>query len=208
MQSTLFIGTAMVAVLAFTAATRAETLHFDVLRGGNSIGTHVIAIDHQGPATSVDIATNVAVKVAFVTAYRFTHEGHERWQGDSLAALSSVTNDDGKKHELSVKAANGVFAVHADGRDAEVMPRGLGSLWRASLVAGGPLLNTLDGSLMTVDIRDAGAETVETAKGPVPARHLTIRGDLVRDVWYDPDGLLVKLTMTGSDGSAVEYRRR
>ncbi len=197
-----------VALLAGLLPAQAETLRFDVLRNDSQIGTHVIAIDQKGDSTKVDIATNVAVKIAFVTAYRFTHEGHETWQAQALTALTSQTNDDGKKHQLAVRGEADRLAVHADGHDTTAEAMGLGSLWNARFLAQGRLLNTLDGSVMAVDIRDAGPETLQGPRGPLAAHHFVIRGDLVRDVWYDEKGLLARLTMAGSDGSPVEYRRQ
>jgi hypothetical protein len=52
--------------------------------------------------TTVSIATDLAVKVLFVTAYRFQHAASEHWVGGRLIALNSTTDDNGTRHRVSV----------------------------------------------------------------------------------------------------------
>lgn len=127
--------------LPFTAAQAAspEKLEFTVVRNGSEIGTHTVSVVSSGPETRVDVATNIAVKVAFVTVYRFVHEAKELWNGDRLVALNSITNDDGTKPKLVVQANGGNLSVNGDGKqataDAAIMAEGrrrgaLGSIHR------------------------------------------------------------------------------
>jgi hypothetical protein len=50
-----------------------------VLREGEEIGRHELLFRRQGDKLAVDVRTRVAVKVLFVTAYRFEHDGQEFW---------------------------------------------------------------------------------------------------------------------------------
>ena len=61
------------------------------------------------------------------------------------------------------------------------------SLWNAAIVKATKAINTIDGRKMT---------------------HYRLSGDLARDLWYDADGVLVKVAFVGDDGSKVEYRLR
>jgi hypothetical protein len=67
------------------------------------------------------------------------------------------------------------------------------------------LLNTLDGKLMAVHAVKLGEETVTGPHGAAPAAHWRIDGDLKRDIWYDAQGVMVKLSLLGEDGSLVTY---
>lgn len=186
------------------------TLAFTVLRDGKPIGTHRLMFDSKGgDVTTVDIETKIAVKVLFVTAYRFEHSGHEVWTGDRIAALSSNTNDDGEKHDVSLKIEGGVLKGMADGKAASDDPSApLGSLWSPAPAGTTVMTNTVTGKPMKVSVDAVGQEKVALPNGnSVEARHLAIHGDLERDVWYGPNNTLVKLAFKAKDGSAITYVR-
>jgi len=66
-------------------------------------------------------------------------------------------------------------------------------------------LSMRDGSTLSVDVAYRGEETVGGVEGPVTARHYLLTGELTREVWYDPDGVLVKVRFSGQDGADIEY---
>lgn len=180
-------------------------LHFGVFRDGEPVGTHDIVFADAG--ARVDIRTRVAVKLAFITVYRFEHDGHEAWNGDDLMALDSTTNDDGTRHRLSVKGGHASLSVTGDGKTQTVpAPIVPASLWRDDIVRSARILNTLDGRVMEVAVADMGADTVEAAGRSVPAHHYAMTGGLQRELWYDATGVLVKVRFQAKDGSSVEYR--
>lgn len=59
---------------------------------------------------------------------------------------------------------------------------------------------------MTIDVTRMDDDAVETPRGPVTARHYSITGDLQRELWYDPNGVLVQVRFLGEDDSTIEYR--
>jgi len=180
-------------------------LKFDVLRGGKTIGSHIMTFADGGQ--SVDIKTKIAVKVVFITVYRFELDAHEDWKDGKLAALTSTSNNDGVKHTLSAKASGAGLAVTVDGKvtqaDASIIPA---TLWREDTVNQSVLLNALDGSELNISVADKGQDFVEVAGAMVKAHHYVLSGDLERELWYDAKGVLVHIRLTGSDGSAVDYR--
>ena len=206
---------ALAAMLAFVAsAVRAAPpadgrLDFAVIRGDEQIGGHEMLFRQEGDALSVDVRTRIAVKVLFVTAYRFEHDGQELWRGGRLVRLDSKTDDDGTKHELHAQAGAAGLEVSADGRhetvDAGILPA---SLWNEGVLRAGKLLNTLDGRAMAVTVEDLGAETVSVRGKPVAARHYRISGELERDVWYDANSVLAQVRFHGKDGSEILYALR
>ncbi len=181
-------------------------LRFQVLREGSPIGTHTLRFAEDADALRVEVVTDVAVDVAFITVYRFAHEGREVWRDGRLVALDSQTDDDGTDHRLTISAEGGKLVVEGDGKRSEAAPGIIpASLWHPELVEQPVLLNTLDGRAMAVDVTLVGTEAVPARGGTVEARHYAIRGDLERDVWYDDAGTLVRVRFTGSDGSDIVY---
>lgn len=184
-------------------------LDFTVLRDGDKVGTETLHFAKQaGGAMDVDIKTNVEVSMMFVTVYRFEQRSHEHWNGNRLASLTSTTNDDGTKHDLTVTTDGDGLKV-ADNGVAKQLPTDLlpASLWNDGIVAApqATLLNTLDGTAMKVKVADLGTETVDVGSGQVTAHHYALSGDLKREVWYDPQGVLVKVRFAAKDGSDIQY---
>src|SRR5229473_1665183 len=54
-----------------------------------------------------------------ITAYRYIHSGREVWNGDTLQALDSETDDNGKKYKVHVqRGANGLTVERQAPADA------------------------------------------------------------------------------------------
>jgi hypothetical protein len=193
---------------AFAAPPPGGVLDFTVLRNGSEVGRHEMLFRNEADSLKIDIRTNVAVKVAFITAYRFEHEGHEVWQGGRLARLWSKTNDDGTKHVLDVTAGGDGLVVMADGKEPEKLSTSIpASLWNERIVQQRNILNTLDGTCMSIQVSDLGTETLIVKNARLPARHYVVTGDLERELWYDAQNVLVKVRFKAKDGSDIEYLR-
>jgi len=184
------------------------SLNFTVMREGEEIGSHVIKFSRAGDRVGVEIKTDVEVTVLFVPVYHFNHQGREVWQNGKLTMLVSSTDDDGTKHNLTVKGEAATLNINGDGRSSTV-PSGIipASLWHPDLARPGKtsILNTLDGHRMNINTTFIKEEKVMVGSTEVMAKHFNIAGGLERDVWYGPDGTLVKVGFKGSDGSDIEY---
>lgn len=184
-------------------------LEYSVLRDQELVGAHVVDLSSSGNTTNVKVSTNVVVKVAFITVYRFEHAGLETWQGNRLVSIRTRTNDDGTPHQLSATAEGDHLRVAADGSQGSVggaiIPA---SLWNAAIVNQGSILNTLDGREMPISVIDRGDEIVRAGGGNVTARHYTISGGIDRDVWFDRTNTLVRVAFAAKDGSHIVYQLR
>lgn len=183
-----------------------QDLNFTVMREGDAIGTHVMKFNQSGDTLNIDIVTDVTVKLAFITVYRFEHKGIETWRNGRFVAASTVSNDDGKDHILKVQAEGDQLAVNGDGEvhktSVGIMPA---SLWNPDIVKHDVLLNTLHGKHMKVTVEDIGEESVMVKGVPVTARHYSIHGELERELWFDKAGTLVQVRFKGSDKSEILY---
>lgn len=180
---------------AFAAAPPPSgRLAFDVTRKDSDIGDHVFTFSGGGGDFDVNVSTDIAVRVPLIRAkvYSYEQRSQETWRGGSLVHLASRTDADGKKEQV----------------DAPVDRLPPGSLWSVDTVRASRLVNTIDGAVMKVRVADLGSERIAADGRTIAARHYRISGDLDRDVWYDADGYLARLTLVADDGSTVTYVRK
>jgi hypothetical protein len=183
-----------------------QNLNFTIVRSGDAIGTHTMGFRQTADGTEVTIQTAIAVKIAFVTVYRFAHSGTEFWHDGRIAALKSTTNDNGTHHQLNVVASGDRLAIDCDGTESSALAGTIpASLWNQAIIEQETVLNTLDGSTMALKVADLGADKIAVHGNTIVAHHYALHGDLERDLWYDEHGTLVQIALTGSDGSPVLY---
>jgi hypothetical protein len=199
----------LTAAAPFASAVAADlvdgTYAFKVFRDGDEIGTHTLVARHDGQDLVLDIVVAIKVKVAFVTAYRYEQTRREVWREGRLVAFESDTNDDGTKAKTSGKLDGDMLVVSGPGGTTKLRPDIIpNSWWNPDLPKQSELLSTLDGKVLKVGVQDAGEETVDTAKGPVKARHYILSGEVEREVWYDADGRWVHMR-TGRGGTPVDW---
>ncbi len=193
--SILTMGLAVCLAAPINAASlpQSGSLKFDVIRKGKDIGDHSYKFSGTKNSYSVKVSTNVIVKVPLIklTAYNFQHDSVETWKNGKLQKLWSTTNDDGTPHKVNSGASS-------------ILPA---SLWNEDIVKRKTLLNTVNGKKMSIRAADFGSESITTKKGTVSARHYRISGGLERDLWYDANGDLARVSFKADDGSVVIYVR-
>jgi hypothetical protein len=184
-----------------------DKLRFTITRNDEPIGTQAIEINRAGAETSVSVATDLSVKVMFITAYRFEQTEKERWVNGKLVGLTSATNANGERHEVQVTANATGLDVKADGKvsrvDQNIMPA---SFWNPELLARPTLLDTQAGKTAPLTVRDNGMEDLKIKTQVVKARHYTVSSMFSQDLWYDSQARLVQSKMVASDGSVIMYR--
>jgi hypothetical protein len=182
---------------------------FTVWRGASPIGAHRIFFRAEGDDLVVTVAIDLAVRVAGIAVYRYTHRNREVWRGGRLVSLETTTNDDGTAYAVSARAGAEGLLVTAGGRTvaapADILPS---SYWHPETPRARRLLNTQSGAVEAIAVAPPAADAVETAAGRVPARRFAMTGGIAGDFWYDEAGRLAKVAFTAkSDGSLIWYRR-
>jgi hypothetical protein len=205
----VILGT-LVAVLsiitggAAQADSKVTTLNFAVTRNGDQIGSTTVKLQHNGDQTIAETATNVQVKIAFITVYRYEQRLTERWVGGKLDALNAVTDDNGSMHKVSAARSGGKLSVNADGKISQVDPAMIpANLWNASLVRTTAALDPKDGSVTPVLVVDRGREQLVVQGRALTAHRYSIKTTIPQEVWYDEEQHLVKVELRGSDGSTI-----
>lgn len=184
-------------------------LAFQVFRGNSQIGTHRISFTRAGEDLVVDIAIDLAVRVAGIAVYRYTHRNREIWRNGRLVSIDTTTDDDGEKVAVIGRATGAGLEVRVGG-NRTVMPATIlpTSYWHPRTSEARQMLNTQGGDLLTFAIAAGGEEQIDTTKGKVPARRLNFTGGLDVDIWYDRAGRLARIAFkTKRDGTPIWYRR-
>ena len=205
-----FVASAAAGGLLLPATARADTglLAFDVSRNGSKIGSHSITLRQDGNRVESDIAIDLEVKLAFITAYRYTHRNHEVYVDDQLVSMQSWTDDNGSRYE--VEARNRGDRLEVRGTDgtvelpASILPT---TYWKPRMVQDASWINTQHGRLVEGRSELVGEEVVEVGGQSVECERFAIRGDIALDLWYGPIGW-TQLAFTVRGDNHIRYTRR
>ena len=185
------------------ASAEPQHLVYNISRNGSPIGQNVLDIDKEGGVTSVNMTSDVDVKVLFMSAYSYHYTGNETWTDAQLIAFKSQTNDNGKMHNVSVRPNGDRLQLDADGRRSNVAKTtGLDDFWTPQLLSKPMVLDASDGHEMTFAVQDLGMETIPYRGAPRPAHHFRLTGDINRDLWFDAN-TPVRFQLKARDGSMI-----
>jgi hypothetical protein len=188
-----------------------ESLSFKIFWQGSDIGRHVQTIVPMGGNGSFTVTTSVdmLVKVAFITAYRYEHEGQEVWREGFLQSVASRTHDDGEDVEMSgTRTAEG---FETQGKFGHVIaPHNVmtsNTLWSPKILDERRVLDSQNGDVMNVSTQFEGKDKVDVPEGVEEARkYRFVTPTMAGHIWYDETGDWVK-GLFKKDGEAVEYIR-
>jgi hypothetical protein len=207
----LKIAAGILVALAFGAnaapGASSETLRFAIMRNGDQIGTHTVEINRGPKEISVNMATDLAVKVMFITAYHLQYTTTEKWVGGKLVALNAESDDNGTKHKVSATLKANGLEVEADGKtstvDKNIFPA---TLWNHEVVKHSQVLDPKDGEVVPITVTDQGMDDLTIDERTVKAHHYVLKGKFPQDVWYDEKGRLVQSSLVAPDGSVILYK--
>ena len=210
------IFAALVAAHTFSAPVSADPLdlyggqiHFDIVRKGQVIGSHLVAMRRDGEAIETRSEVRIEIDVLIFTAFRYEYESKAVWSDGQLQHLTVDLDDDGKQSLLIAKRGSVGMEVSRNGVKA-LLPEPLYPTehWNAGVLRERRVLNTITGKVNDVEMAEVAREYVATELGDVPATRYRYGGDLDVDVWYDDHGRWVKMRFKGRDGSTIEYACR
>ena len=181
-------------------------LTFDILRDGDKVGAHTVIFERKGNRTVARAETDIAIRVLFFTAFRFTYESESEWEGDRMMSLRARTDDDGDvtfaeaRREgdlLKVRGSRGEYTV-----EGGIFPT---DHWHAGVIGATQVLNTVTGGLNEVSMQEKGRERLDLPGGAVTARRFAYSGQLETEVWYDEKDRWIRMRFGARDGSVIEY---
>ena len=180
---------------------------FRIIRADKRIGTHEISFERLADGGErVRTAIDIEVKVFGFSAYRYTHRAEEIWRRGVLDSLDTTTErSNGPDKRVRARRGGDTLRVTGSGGEHTVGGEVLTtSLWHRDTPAQSRLLGIEDGTLKTVEGSLIGRGPVVTPQGEVRAKRYAVRGEFARDLWYDPEGRLLRVAFTTDrDGSRI-----
>jgi hypothetical protein len=183
-------------------AARLAPLRFRILREGTAIGTHRLAFAEAADATlTAETEVDIAVRLAGITVFRFSHRFREVWSEGRLRSATSRKDRNGTVTQMTARAEGGAILVEgpegAQRHPAEAAPL---SWWDVTRIeAQRPLFANDTGKAL----RLAWTRT------PLPGggRRWRCTGDAEGEGTWAADGTWLAWTTKGDDGSVVTYER-
>jgi hypothetical protein len=188
-------------------ATARRDLRFRALWQRSSIGEHRVAFRMDGDRLVVDTHLDIAVRVLFFTVFRLKHDAQEIWQAGRLVSVTSTTDRDGTRLQVSGDAvADGFRIVGEDGpflATADLLTTN--ALWDSRIVHERRLIDVQYGGEIGLAAKLLGDERVDTPQGQVRAsRYQMITPHYAGSVFYDGDQRWIK-ALIELKGQTIEY---
>ena len=187
---------------------KAYQLKYEVGRNGTPIGHYHFDIREQGNSYHFEARLDIEVSVLGFTVYGLEHKRSEHWRNDRLIALEGKSvYDDGKKYKISLHR-EGEARYHLRVNDSKQIirdrvvsfsPRRPGNWDKARLI-------TLKGEADAITKQKIGTTRITMNGTDYKATHYRMKGDVVRDLWYDASGRLLKLSYN-RDGDTIAFLR-
>jgi hypothetical protein len=196
------------AATAIVLPTAAANRRFSVLYKGFKIGTHTVAYSAATGETRISTDINLEVKLAFLTAYAFSHRSEETWRAGRLMSLNSDTVEHGEPLHVEGAATPQGFRVVSKGGPfiASAATLTSNSLWTPAMLEQATVVDAQRGGIIGVSARKVADEPIAIPGGQVQAmRYTLITPYYAGSVWYDRANLWVRGEFE-RDGSTVQYQ--
>jgi hypothetical protein len=196
------------AATASALPTAAANRRFSVRYKGIRIGTHTVSFSSATAETRVNTEINLEVKIAFLTAYSFSHHSEETWRAGRLMSLNSETVEHGESIRVEGAATPQGFRVVSKSGPyiAAAATLTSNSVWTPAMLEQTTVVDAQHGGVIGVSARKVADELIVIARGPVTAtRYSFITPYYAGSVWYDKENLWVHGEFE-RDGSKVQYQ--
>ena len=206
----LIAGSALGAALPTLAIAQPVpgSLRFRIMRVGKQIGTHTVGFQRTGGSLRVSTAIDIEVKIAFVSAFRFSHRGEERWEDERLVELKSSTNENGERFEVTgILGSDGLKVTAPNGTTvAPATAFTTNNLWNPMALRSKDLVDAHHGGIVGIVGRmDSEEEIVVGSKPIVAARYRIVSPFFAGSIWYD-QGNRWRKSVFELKGEQVEYQ--
>lgn len=181
---------------------------FKVLLDNREIGSHQFIVSEENGRQVIETEASFDVRVLFVNLYSYRHQNREIWQGDCLAAINSVTDDNGKDFLVRGKAADERFEL----KTAETQKQLPGCVmtfayWNPAFLSAEKLLNVQTGKYEDVSIEQVGEETLTFQGQDINAfKYVVSLGAGPITLWYSAsDFRWLALESEAAGGRTLRY---
>src|SRR5215472_10205418 len=196
------------AATAFVLPNAAANRRFSVRYKGIRIGTHTVSYSSATGETRVKTEIDLEVKVAFITAYAFSHRSEETWRAGRLMSLNSDTLEHGETLHVEGAATPQGFRIVSKGGPfiASAATLTSNSLWSPAMLEQTTVVDAQRGGVIGVSSRKLAEEPIEIPGGQVQTtRYTFVTPYYAGSVWYDKANMWVHGEFE-RDGSTVQYQ--
>ncbi len=179
---------------------------FEVTRDGKPIGTQTVTLKRDGDLLTVTTESAIAVKLLGIVVYRMHQVLTDTYLGNRLVAVAAETKDPNglRAGKLALDSGRWTGKLGKQSRDFECDCRTSSTMFQMAGLEGTQMIEISELQLRSVTIEDKGMEVLDLPEGQVQTHHFAVKGDIEREVWYDPAGNLVSARQRGSDGSLIQ----
>lgn len=178
-----------------------SNLLFQVSRKGMPIGMSRARFTPVAGGFEVAQEIELAVKLAFVTVYRYHQVAEERWLDGLLAASDIHTEDDGERTRVTVEREADELKVTGPGLAYRLALGHMtdAAFWNIRSMEQERLVDSQHGDLMSIRVAPPVQDVIEVAGQMLPTVRHTITASPSRKgtpregtVWYDMTGRSVR----------------
>lgn len=191
------------------AASKTETLRFEVFLDDERIGSHSFNFAPQGDGVLMRSNASFDVRFLFLTAYRYRHQSTELWKDGCLTEIRSETDDNGKTYRVRGQSRSAGFEV--SGMTERVVADDCilsFAYWDPRILGERRLLNSQTGEVLDVDVVENGRSTVMMGGKEIDARQYRLTADgMDITLWYDGNDRWLGLESRVGDGNRLRYKR-
>src|SRR5215510_7368615 len=196
------------AATALVLPNAAASRRFSIRYKGIKIGTHTISYSSATGEARVKTEINLEVKLAFITAYAFSHRSEETWRAGRLMSLNSDTVEHGEPLHVEGAATPQGFRIVSKGGPFIAPGATLtsNSLWTPAMLEQTTVVDAQRGGVIGVSAHKQADEPIAIPGGQVQAtRYTFITPYYAGSVWYDKSNMWVHGEFE-RDGSTVQYQ--
>lgn len=192
-----FAVTVAFALLSQAAAAETEVREFAIRIDDKKAGTfHMTITRHEDGRVVMEGQANVRVSYLVYT-YTYSYQGTETWKEGRLDALTSTSNDDGKKYSVSMRAEGDGLRVQVNGKERRSRPDvWTTTSWRSPDARfhneAIPLIDADTGNAITARLQHLGSTEFHVLGQTHTCTHYRLTGGLQADLWFDEQGRLVR----------------
>ena len=189
------------------AAARDGGFRFRATWEGKTVGEHRVAFRTDGNRVTVDTRVDITVKAMVFTVFRLKHFSREVWRAGRLEALTSETEQDDERWQVSGEVVEGGFRIVGEDGPYLAAPHLLttNSLWDSRIVREARLIDVQHGGEVGLVARLPGTERVTTPRGELRAnRYQIITPHYAGSVFYDDEQRWIK-ALVELKGETLEY---
>jgi len=158
------------------------------------IGTHTATFSRIGDDLMVANRVRLAIKMTGITLYTFESDGNEVWRDGRLVAASAITNDNGRRKQVTVRADGDWLIVEGPkGRIETVQPVGTVNFWNLDSLTAPMMIEPTSGRVYRVAVGPPERETIRAMNRAVAARKYEVSGEISGELWYAEDGTWVRM---------------